>query len=91
MLVGRRYVITGRVQGVGFRFFARDAARAEGIQGSVRNLDDGRVEVIAQGDAEAMTRFERRLRRGPAAARVDDVLVEEAPATGGPAGFRIDL
>jgi acylphosphatase len=79
MLTARRYVISGRVQGVGFRFFARDAARVDGIRGVVRNLDDGTVEIHAEGDAEAVLRFERAIRRGPRGARVDDVLVEPAP------------
>lgn len=89
MLVGRRFVVSGRVQGVGFRFFTRDAAHVENIRGAVRNLDDGRVEVIAEGDAEAMTRFERTLRRGPSGARVDDVLVETA-LPGALTDFRIE-
>jgi acylphosphatase len=90
MLTARRYVISGRVQGVGFRFFARDAARLDGIRGRVRNLDDGTVEIHAEGDAEAVLRFERAIRRGPRGARVDDVLVEAAPPTPGFADFRID-
>jgi acylphosphatase len=89
MLVGKRFVVAGRVQGVGYRYFARDAARLEGIRGTVQNLDDGRVEVVASGEAEAMTRFERALRRGPAGARVDDVQVEQGPAAGGPGEFHI--
>lgn len=89
MLVGRRFVVTGRVQGVGYRYFARDAARREGIHGAVRNLADGRVEVTAEGDAEAMDRFERALRRGPTGARVDDVLVDSEPASGSTPDFRI--
>ncbi len=88
MLVGRRFLVTGRVQGVGYRFHARAAARAEGIAGSVRNLDDGTVEVIAVGDAEAVRRFEQLLRQGPPGARVDNVGVEPAPP-GGAADFRI--
>ena len=85
MLVGKRFLVAGRVQGVGFRYFARDAARREGIAGTVQNLDDGRVEVVACGEAEAMTRFEialaarpgRRARRGRAASSPD----RRAPAT----------
>jgi acylphosphatase len=79
MLVGRRFLVTGRVQGVGFRHFARDAARREGIRGTVQNLDAGGVEVYACGEAEAMRRFEMTLRRGPAGARVMDVHVEPGP------------
>jgi acylphosphatase len=79
MMNGRRYVVSGRVQGVGFRFFARDTAAREGIQGLVRNLPDGSVEIEAHGDHDALIRFERAIRRGPAGARVDDVLVDPAP------------
>ena len=77
MLVARRFLVSGHVQGVGFRFFAADAARREGLSGSVRNLDDGRVEAVAEGEAESMVRFERALRRGPSRARVEHVIVED--------------
>lgn len=89
MLVGKRFLVAGRVQAVGYRYFARDAARLEGIRGTVRNLDDGRVEIVASGEAEAMVRFERALRQGPAGARVDDMLVEPGPPAGGPGDFHI--
>jgi acylphosphatase len=79
MIVARRYVVLGRVQGVGFRFFVRDAARREGLTGSVRNREEGSVEIEAQGDAEALQRFEVSVRQGPRGARVDDVLVDSAP------------
>ena len=81
--------MAGRVQGVGFRYFARDAARREGIAGTVQNLDDGRVEVVACGEAEAMTRFEMALRQGPAGARVEDVQVEPGPPGTSTPDFRI--
>lgn len=89
MLVGKRFLVAGRVQGVGYRYFARDAARLEGISGTVQNLDDGRVEVVASGEAESMTRFERSLRRGPAGARVDDVQVEPGPPASGYGDFHV--
>jgi acylphosphatase len=82
MLVGRRYLISGRVLGVGFRFFVFDRAAREGIRGFVRNLPERRVEVVAEGDAEAMDRFERAIRQGPPAARVDDVETEVMPPAG---------
>jgi acylphosphatase len=88
MLVGRRFLVRGRVQGVGYRFHARAAAHAEGIAGSVRNLDDGAVEVVAVGDDEAVRRFEQQLRQGPPGARVDEVVAEPAPP-GGVIDFRI--
>ena len=78
MRIARRYLISGRVQGVGFRFFAADVAAHEGIVGWVRNLPDRRVEIAAEGDREAVERFERAIRHGPPAAWVDDVDVTEA-------------
>ena len=89
MLAGRRYVVKGRVQRVGFRFFVEDAARREGVRGYVRNQHDGSVEVIAEGDLEALLRFEQAVRRGPAGARVEDVETTEAPASGRFAGFSV--
>ncbi len=76
MMVARRYVVRGRVQGVGFRCFAEAAAGREGLRGHVVNRDDGGVEVLAEGDPAALARFEAALRQGPAAARVDSVKVE---------------
>jgi acylphosphatase len=87
MLVGRRLLVSGRVQGVGFRWFALEAASAEGVAGWVRNLPTGDVEIVAEGDAEAMERFERRIRRGPGRSRIDDVATEIVPPTGRYSGF----
>jgi len=89
VLVGRRYIVTGRVQRVGFRYFVEDAARREGIQGYVRNRHDGSVEVAAEGDTDAMQRFEMAVRRGPAGARVDDVDTIDVEPSGSFAGFRV--
>ena len=89
MRVSRRYLINGRVQGVGFRFFAEEAAAREGLHGWVQNLPDGRVEITAEGDAEALERFERRIRQGPRGARVEDVEIDEQAATGRNTGFHI--
>jgi acylphosphatase len=77
MRVARRFVISGRVQGVGFRYFARDAALREGVTGWVRNLPDGTVEARIEGEREAVTRVERALRVGPRGARVDEVFVDD--------------
>jgi acylphosphatase len=86
--VARRFLIGGRVQGVGFRWFTVDAAAREGISGWVRNLADGRVEIAAEGEVAAMTRFERAIRHGPPHADVDDVSVlDEVPS--GASGFGI--
>ncbi|MBI2833611.1 MAG: acylphosphatase [Acidobacteria bacterium] len=82
VVVARRYLISGRVQGVGFRYFAYDRARIEGVHGYVRNLPDGCVEVFAEGDLESVERFEMALRNGPRGARVESVEVDDAPPTG---------
>ena len=89
MRLARRYLISGRVQGVGFRFFVESAAEREGVHGWVRNLPDGRVEIAAEGEAEAIERFERSVRQGPSHARVDDVEVDHQPPGGQPTGFAI--
>ena len=89
MRVARRLVISGRVQGVGFRYFTQNAAAREGVAGWVENLPDGRVEVFVEGDEDAVTRVERAIRSGPPGARVDNVYVQDAEAAGALKGFRI--
>ncbi len=76
MIVARRFLIGGRVQGVGFRMFAAARAAVEGVHGHVRNLDDGSVEAFVEGDQEAVDRMELALRRGPTGARVETFAVE---------------
>ena len=90
MIVARRFLISGRVQGVGFRWFAHDAAVREGVAGWVRNLPDGRVEALVEGDAEAVTRVERALRSGPRGASVDNVYVESEMPGGAYRQFDIE-
>ena len=89
MLVARRYVIAGRVHGVGFRYFAEAAAAREGVHGWVRNLADGTVEAHVEGESDSIDRVEAALRRGPAGARVEHVQVEDVPPTHRATGFSI--
>ena len=89
MDIARRYFISGRVQGVGFRYFTWEAAGREGVHGWVRNLMDGRVEAWAEGEAEAIERFEWHLRSGPAGARVGYVEVLEERPTSRKHGFEV--
>jgi acylphosphatase len=89
MLVAKRFVVRGRVQGVGFRFFTEAAAHREGLSGFVRNADDGAVEAEVEGDADAVERFEMAIHRGPRGARVDAVEVIEVPARGRYTGFMV--
>ena len=83
-----RYLLRGRVQGVGFRWFARSAAVTLGLRGWVRNLADGSVEVVAAGAPDALASLERSLRNGPPGARVSEVDVTPATAPNEP-GFDI--
>jgi acylphosphatase len=69
----KRFFVSGRVQGVGFRFFAERTATSLGVGGYVRNLFDGRVEVYAVGSAEQMDTLKCALRRGPRMSAVDRV------------------
>ena len=89
MIVARRFLIGGRVQGVGFRMFAEARAAIEGVHGYVRNLDDGRVEAVVEGDDESVDRVELALRRGPAGARVETFDVEVTEPSRRATGFFI--
>ena len=89
MRVARRFVISGRVQGVGFRYFTHDVATREGVTGYVRNLPDGRVEALVEGDEEAVTRVERAIRMGPGGARVEHVDVDTDDASGAYTSFKV--
>jgi acylphosphatase len=72
----RRFTISGRVQGVGYRAFAARVARALKLRGGASNLDDGRVEVVASGAVHALDRLESALGEGPRLSRVTRVEVE---------------
>jgi acylphosphatase len=89
MRVARRFRVSGRVQGVGYRYFALDAARREGLHGYVTNNGDGTVEAVAEGEAESVERFERALRRGPSRSRVEQVMVDEIEPAMTQGGFEI--
>ena len=75
----KRWIIRGRVQGVGFRWFVTSEAERLEVGGFVRNLPDGSVEVVCRGSDDALESLERRLRRGPPAARVDAVEILQVP------------
>lgn len=80
--VCRRVIVTGRVQGVAFRAYARATAREAGVTGWVRNLPDGRVEALVEGDRERVDSMLAWLHKGPPAGRVDKVTVYEEKPTG---------
>ena len=85
-----RFLVRGRVQGVGFRWFVEREAHILGIAGWVRNNHDGSVEVLAQGTRDQLSGLHSRLREGPRAARVDAVEVSDASPAAGMNSFRIE-
>jgi acylphosphatase len=86
----RRFLVRGRVQGVGFRWFVEREAHMLGIAGWVRNNHDGSVEVLAQGTRDQLLGLHSRLREGPRAARVDSVDISDAAPVNGMNSFRIE-
>jgi acylphosphatase len=83
-----RYLVRGRVQGVGYRYFVMREAAALGVTGFARNLPDGTVEVVAEAADDVLELFEGRLRQGPSFAAVNDL--DRSPiAARGDQGFHI--
>jgi acylphosphatase len=86
----RHYIVHGRVQGVGFRWFVEREAQALGLVGWVRNNADGTVEVLATGPLGQLSYLHEALRRGPRAARVDRVDVAPGQPVEGLKSFRTE-
>jgi len=82
--------VVGRVQGVGFRYFAHELGRRLGLVGYVRNLPDGSVRAYAEGPRVALADFCRRLERGPAGSDVREARTHWGAATGRYTSFRIE-
>lgn len=76
-LVSRHYLVSGQVQGVGFRRFIAKRANENQVVGYVRNLQDGRVEIVARGEQHHVATFEIYIRRGPASGHVIAVQVQD--------------
>jgi acylphosphatase len=85
----RGYRVRGRVQGVGFRWWTRSRADALGVTGSVENLPDGSVRVMARASAEVLELFERELMEGPSVARVEGLEVVPVELSADASGFQI--
>ncbi len=75
----KHFLISGRVQGVGFRVFAYREALALGLKGWIRNLQDGRVEALVEGDEDVLSRFHQALQKGPRMAEVELLDCKSAP------------
>ena len=76
----KHFLISGRVQGVGFRVFAYREALDLGLKGWIRNLQDGRVEALVEGDEETLVRFQNSLQKGPRMAEVEILDCNAVPA-----------
>ncbi|MBI2578373.1 MAG: acylphosphatase [Candidatus Aenigmarchaeota archaeon] len=83
--------ISGRVQGVSFRSFTKQNAELLGLNGFVKNLDDGRVEVIVEGHEDKIEQLVEKIRQGPPRAKIDDVSVTWEEALGNFKGFDVKL
>ena len=90
MRVARHYMISGDVQGVGYRFFAQRVAARHQVVGYVRNLPDGRVEVHAEGTPESIEGFKHDIAAGPQFSRVEQVEEVSVEPTGRYTTFRIE-
>jgi acylphosphatase len=89
-MVCRHYRIRGRVQGVGYRYFARRAAQRLGVRGFVRNLPDGDVEVHAEADSDTLQEFRAELERGPDSSRVSEIVETTTTLTDRYSSFEIN-
>lgn len=88
---GLRLRISGRVQGVGFRWYARAVAEELGVLGYVRNLPTGEVEILAEADGTALEEFLEAMRRGPRHAVVREVRTQAVEPEGRFGSFRIEV
>jgi acylphosphatase len=90
MTVARKFIITGLVQGVGYRYFAQRSAARHQVLGYIRNLDDGRVEALAEGEARAVEEFKHDLVAGPSYSRVEEIEETVLEPNGLYSSFRIE-
>ena len=81
MVIAKHFLVRGRVQGVGFRWFTQRTAARLNVVGYVRNLPGGEVEVRAQAEENVVVRFKQELAQGPLGARVSEIIEEDLPVT----------
>lgn len=90
MIIARKFVISGLVQGVGFRFFAQRSAARHQVRGYVKNLEDGRVEALAEGHEKSVEEFKHDLTAGPTYSKVDHLEETVLDPSGVYPAFRIE-
>jgi acylphosphatase len=86
----KQIIVSGRVQGVGFRYFVQHVGNQMGLCGNVRNCADSTVEVVVEGDARKMADFIKQMEKGPSLSRVQRVEVVDIPVTGSYSSFLIE-
>ena len=89
-MIARKFLISGEVQGVGYRYFAQRSSARHQVRGYVKNLDDGRVEVLAEGNAKAVDEFRHDLAAGPTYSRVGSIEELVLEPSGLYSAFRIE-
>jgi len=90
MIIARKFLISGEVQGVGFRYFTQRSSARHQVRGYVKNLEDGRVEVFAEGNAKAVEDFRHDLAAGPTYSRVKEIEELVVEPSGRYSNFRIE-
>ena len=90
MIVARKFIISGLVQGVGYRFFTQRAAARHQVRGYVKNLADGRVEALAQGSEKSVENFKHNLTAGPSFSNVEHIEEIVIEPSGWYSSFRIE-
>ena len=88
-VLAKHYIVRGRVQGVGYRYFAQEVAERLGVAGYVRNLPTGEVEVHAEADESTLHQFKAELERGPRLSRVSEVIESNLSSAGSYSSFLI--
>lgn len=89
-MIARKYLISGEVQGVGFRFFTQRSAARHQVRGYVKNLPDGRVEALVEGSGEAVEAFRQDIEAGPTYSRVGQIEELVLDPSGLYSAFRIE-
>ena len=89
-MIARKFLISGQVQGVGFRYFAQRSSARHQVRGYVKNLDDGRVEVWAEGNPKSVDAFRLDLAAGPTHSRVGTIEELVLEPNGSYSAFRIE-
>ena len=87
---GKHIIVSGRVQGVGFRYFVQSVGSRLGLGGNVRNCPDSTVEIVVEGESQKIGKFIKDVGKGPALARVERLEIRDVAPSGKYGGFLIE-